>query len=77
MEKSLVITLSEAYAGKAKEIADLLSEEGLQVAQVFDFGIIIGTAPEEKITKLRAHKAVIALNEEKQAKIAPPEDDVQ
>jgi len=77
MQKSLVITLSDTYAGKAKEIADLLSQDGLQVAQVFDFGVIIGTAPEEKITKLREHKAVIALNEEKQAKIAPPEDDIQ
>ena len=71
--KNIVITISENYLGNLKSIADLLRKEGLTITNLYDFGVITGCAAEIIIKKLRAHKEIISLTEEKQAFIAPPD----
>ena len=63
--------------GNLKSIADLLKKEGLTITNLYDFGVITGSAEEIIIKKLRDHKEVISLTEEKQAFIAPPDSEIQ
>ena len=75
--KNIVITISENYLDNLKSIADLLRQEGLTITNLYDFGVITGCAEEIIIKKLRDHKEVISLTEEKQAFIAPPDSEIQ
>ncbi|CAG5069389.1 hypothetical protein DYBT9623_02125 [Dyadobacter sp. CECT 9623] len=75
--KSIVITISETYLSNLRTVADELCEEGLTITNLFEFGVITGHADEEILGKLRDHKEVISLTEEKQATIPPPDSPVQ
>ncbi|WP_031528142.1 hypothetical protein [Dyadobacter crusticola] len=75
--KSVVITISETYLGSLKTVADELCEEGLTITNLFEFGVITGEAEDQIIDKLRGHKEVISLTEDRPARIAPPDSPVQ
>jgi hypothetical protein len=70
MIKNIVITVSESYLDKLKSIADSLRKDGLTITNLYDFGVITGNAEEKIIKKLRDHKEIISLTEEKQAFIS-------
>lgn len=75
--KNIVITISENHLDNLTSIADLLRKEGLVITNLYDFGVITGSAEERIIKKLRDRKEIISLTEERQAFIAPPDSDIQ
>ena len=77
MTKNIVITVSESYLDKLKYVADIFIEEGLTITNLYEFGVITGNAEDKVIKKLRSHKEIISLTEDKQIIIAPPNADIQ
>ncbi len=75
--KRVVITIEEYYLDQLYVVADDLRSEGLIITQLYEFGVIIGEAAEEAITRIREHKEIAALAEEKQTSILPPDADIQ
>ncbi|NLJ00020.1 MAG: hypothetical protein GX371_02550 [Bacteroidales bacterium] len=75
--KRVVITIEEYYLDQLYVVADDLRSEGLIITQLYEFGVIIGEAAEEAITRIREHKEIAALTEEKQTTILPPDADIQ
>jgi hypothetical protein len=75
--KSVVITLSETCLSSLGTVADELSQEGLTITNLFAFGVITGQAEDAIIDKLRSHKEVVSLTEDRQAHIAPPDSPIQ
>ena len=75
--KNIVITVAEGYLDKLKSIADILRKDGLTITNLYEFGVITGNAEDKIIKKLRDHKEILSLTEEKQAFIGPPDSDIQ
>jgi len=75
--KSVVITISESYIDRLKSVAKMLRKEGLIITNLHEYGVITGNAEDNAINKMRQHKEIISLTEDKQAGIAPPESDIQ
>ena len=75
--KRIVITVSEYYLHELNVVADELREEGVTITQLHEYGVIIGLAADETIERIRHHKEVAALTEEKEARIAPPDTEIQ
>jgi len=75
--KNIVITVSESYLDKLKSIADILRKDGLTITNLYEFGVITGNAEDKIIKKLRDHKEIISVTEEKRAFIAPPNAEIQ
>ena len=75
--KRIIITVSEYYLQQLNVVADELREEGVTITQLHEYGVIVGLAAEETIERIRRHKEVAALTEEKEVRIAPPEAQVQ
>jgi hypothetical protein len=75
--KRVVITISEYYLDRLSIVAEGLQEEGLTITHLYEFGVIIGVAEEEAIPRIRRHKEVAALTEEKQADVPPPDSTIQ
>lgn len=75
--KSIIITISEKYLNDINSIAVNLKKDGLIIQHVFEFGVIIGTADDEIIEKLRIYREIISITEDKPATIGPPDSEVQ
>ncbi len=75
--KRVVITVSEYYLHQLNVVADELREEGVTITQLHEYGVIVGLAAEETIERIRHHKEVESLTEEKEVSIAPPGAEVQ
>ncbi len=75
--KRIVITISEYYLNQLNVVADELREEGMTITQLYEYGVIVGLAEEETIERIRHHKEVETLTKEKEAKIAPPDAEIQ
>lgn len=75
--KNIVITLSDDCLDKINAVADSLSQEGLRITHLYEYGVITGSADELIIKTLRSRKEIVSLTEEKQASISPPNSDVQ
>lgn len=75
--KRIVITVSEYYLHQLNVVADELREEGMTITELYEYGVIVGLAAEETIERIRHHKEVAALTEEKEARIAPPDAEIQ
>lgn len=75
--KRIIITVSEYYLHELNVVADELREEGVTITQLHEYGVIVGLAAEETIERIRHHKEVAALTEEKEVKIAPPDAQIQ
>jgi hypothetical protein len=75
--KNIVITVAEGYLDKLKSIADILRKDGLTITNLYEFGVITGNAEDKIIKKLRDHKEILSLTEEKQTFIGPPDTDIQ
>lgn len=75
--RQIVITISEVYLSRLNVIAEKLHREGLTITHLYEFGVIIGVAEEEVIPKIRNHKEVTSLVEEKQVDIPPPDAGIQ
>ncbi len=75
--KRVIITVSEYYLDRLSIVAEGLREEGLTITQLYEFGVIIGVAEEEAIQRIREHKEIEGLTEEKETGIAPPDSEVQ
>lgn len=77
MKKNVVITLSDEYIDKVKSIAESLTQEGLNVQDVFEFGIITGQLEEETIEKIKNRPEILELSEDKKRRyIDPPSSDI-
>lgn len=77
MKKNLIITLSEEYIGQREKIAKMLSNEGLDIVDIYEFGVITGTIDEKKIETIKKHKEIASLSEASNIKIPPPESEIQ
>ena len=75
--KQIVITVSAYYLDRLDVVAENLREEGVTITRLYEFGVIIGYAEEEIIDKIRHHKEIASLTDEKDVVIPPPEEDVQ
>lgn len=75
--KQIVITISEIYLKRLNIVAEELHRDGLVIIQLYEFGVIIGIADEEAISKIRNHREVASLVEEKQVDIPPPDAEIQ
>jgi hypothetical protein len=73
----VVITISEIYLDRLSSVAESLREEGLIITHLYEFGVITGFAEEERITQIRNHEEIISLTEEKEAKVPPPDSEIQ
>lgn len=69
--------MSETKLDKLKLLADLLKKDGLNITNLYDFGIITGYAEDIIIEKLRQHKEIVSLTEDNQVNIAPPDSEIQ
>lgn len=75
--KQIVITVSAYYLDRLDVVAENLREEGVTIARLYEFGVIIGYAEETTIDKIRHRKEIASLTDEKEAAVSPPEEDVQ
>ncbi len=75
--RQIVITLSEIYLSRLNAVVEEFQQEGLTITQLYEFGVIIGVAEEGTIARIRNHKGVTSLVEEKQVDIPPPDAEVQ
>ena len=75
--KQIIITISAYYLDRLDIVAENLREEGVVITRLYEFGVIIGYAEEETIDKIRRHKEIVSLTDEKEAAIPPPEEDIQ
>jgi len=75
--KQIIITISAYYLDRLDVVAENLREEGVMITRLYEFGVIIGYAEEEIIDKIRHHKEIASLTDEKDVVIPPPEEDVQ
>jgi hypothetical protein len=73
----IMVTLGSQFAGLSEKIAKVLSQDGLIVDRVYPFGVIKGRANAQVINKLRDHKEVEEVKEERTIKIAPPGNTIQ
>ena len=75
--RQIIITISEIYLDRLNIVAEQLHREGLLIIKLYEFGVIIGMAEEEVILKIRDHKEVASLVEEKRVDISPPDLEIQ
>ncbi|RNC65402.1 hypothetical protein [Proteiniphilum sp. X52] len=75
--RQIIITISEIYLDRLNIVAEQLHREGLLIIKLYEFGVIIGMAEEEVIPKIRDHKEVASLVEEKRVNIPPPDSEIQ
>lgn len=75
--RQIVITISEIYLNRLSIVAEELHKEGLIITHLYEFGVIIGVAEEELIPRIRVHKEIVSLVEEKKIDIPPPYTEIQ
>lgn len=75
--RQIIITIYEIYLDRLTIVAEQLHREGLVIIHVYEFGVIIGMAEEKVIPRIRNHKEVASLVEDKQVHIPPPDSEVQ
>jgi hypothetical protein len=75
--KNIVITISDSYLYRLKTIAEILRKEGLNITNLYEFGVITGNAEDRIIKKLHEHKEIVSLKEDKYVEIAPPGSAIQ
>lgn len=75
--KQIVITISKIYLNRLGSLMESLRKEGVTITNYYEFGVIVGYAEEEIIPRIRNHKEIVALTEEKQVGIPPPDSDIQ
>lgn len=75
--RRIIITISEIYLDRLTIVAEQLHREGLTITHLYEFGVIIGVAEEKIIPKIRNHKEVASLVEEKKVDIPPPDAEIQ
>ncbi len=75
--KQIIITISAYYLDRLDVVAENLREEGVTITRLYEFGVIIGYAEEEIIEKIRHHKEIASLTDEKDVVIPPPEEEIQ
>ncbi len=77
MKKNIVITISENHLDKLRSVSEMLRHEGLEINQVFEFGVITGSIDESDMGRLKAHEEVLAVVEDKEVDIGPPDAEIQ
>ena len=75
--RQIVITISDIYLDQLGTLVQSLREDGVIVTHFYEFGVIIAIADETVLSRIRNRKEIIALNEEQEATIPPPEADIQ
>ncbi|WP_294083476.1 hypothetical protein [Proteiniphilum sp. UBA5384] len=75
--RQLIITISEIYLDRLTIVANQLHREGLTIIRIYEFGVIVGTAEEDAIPRIRRHKEVASLVEEKKVDLPPPDSEIQ
>ncbi len=72
-----MVTLGDQFVAVRDQVAQLLSQDGLVIERVYPFGVIKGTADNQAISKLRGHREVQEVKEEKTVHLAPPGSNIQ
>ncbi len=76
--KEVMITLGGNYVSEVNRLVEAMKKDGLRVKQVYrPMGVISGSADDSTINRLRMHKEVVSLKEQKTIQIAPPYKAVQ
>ncbi len=77
MKKSIVITLYQENLDNIKTFSEKLTGEGLEVTNVFEFGVITGLTEENNIEKIEKLPEVESVTIEKIVQLPSPDDDIQ
>ena len=68
-ERSVVVTVHDDFVRDLDSIAELMSQDGLGITNLYhELGVIVGTADEETIGKIRSRKQVESVSDEKVAR---------
>ena len=71
--ENIVITISDTEIPKLGNLVELFANEGMTINYVFEFGVIIGTADQGTIERLKTHKEIESIEVEKLVNLSPPE----
>ncbi len=75
---SVLISVDDEHLNRMSEVTSRLKTAGVKVDQVMDtLGTITGSADPSKLPALRRVRGVAAVEEAREAQIAPPESEVQ
>lgn len=77
MMRTIIITISEMYLKTLHIVAENLREEGVTIVHVYKFGVIVGIADNSTIDKIRNHKEIESLTDEKKHSIPPPKSPIE
>ncbi len=75
---NVTVTVSDSHTDRIDEVAQALSDRGMQVRQVLPaIGMISGSAAADQEQSLQAVDGVEAVEEETSFQLAPPDSPVQ
>jgi hypothetical protein len=67
-KRKVLVNLAEEHVGAEERMADLLAGDGLEVTDVWPFGVVAGMADEATVEKIRAREGVDSVDDEKIAR---------
>ncbi|WP_192822793.1 hypothetical protein [Rufibacter sp. LB8] len=77
MRKNIVITITEDCLDRLHIIASTLKQDGLQITNIFEYGVITGNVEDKSIEKLRSYDEILSLKEDQSIQISPPDSEIQ
>ncbi|HEU4678467.1 MAG TPA: hypothetical protein VFS35_03030 [Terrimicrobiaceae bacterium] len=78
MKKQVLISIDDSYMDRLPDVIEALEGEGLEVSRSLEaLGVVSGAAEEGSFSSLRGVEGVNSLEEERTAKIVPPDAPLQ
>jgi hypothetical protein len=75
--ENIVITIFDKEIHNLEKLVELFANEGMTINYVFEFGVIIGTADQFTIERLKTHEEIESIDVEKTVDLSPPDSEVQ
>jgi hypothetical protein len=77
MKKNIIVTISENQLNNLNSVAEMLRRDGLEITQVFEYGVITGRMEDHTLDSLHKHSEVVSVTTDQQVDIGPPDGEVQ
>lgn len=77
MKKSIVITVCQENIGTLQSFCEKLKSEGMELTNVFEFGVITGLTEENNIEHIENFPEVESVTIEKIITLPPPDSEIQ
>ena len=75
--KRIIITIKENRTKDLENLAKYLSEAGVEIVNVYPYGVITARADDDLISQLRGHEDIESVGEEKSIQLPSPDEEVQ